>query len=332
MPVVAITHTHSEVPSFYNRRDLDALSEYADVRILGGNDPKQIAPQLVDVDILTGAWGFPRLDAALLAAAPRLRAACYAAGTVKGFATPEAYARGLTITSAWMANAIPVAEATVALITLSRKRWFSWTRTLHKRGAGEWKPFDPFAAPGNFGTTVGLIGLGAIGRLVAERLRSYDVKVLAYDPFARPESATALGIEMVAELAALARRSDVVSLHAADVPANMGMIGAAFFAAMRDETTFINTARGRLVDHDALAQALATRPLYAHLDVTHPEPLPPDSPLWTLPNCWLTPHLAGSMGTELQRLGRFAVQDAIGILRGETPRSAVSQDMLTVMA
>ncbi len=332
MPVVAITHSETEVPRFYSRRDLDALGEWAEVRILGGNDPQLIAPQLADVDILTGAWGFPRLDGALLAAAPRLSAVCYAAGTVKGFATPEAYARGLIVTSAWMANAVPVAEATVALITLARKRWFLWSRTLHDQGLAGYTPFDPLGAPGNFGTTVGLIGLGAIGRLVAERLRAYDVRVIAYDPFARPDVTVALGIELVSDLPTLARRSDVVSLHAPDVPANEGMIGAAFFAAMRDDTVFINTARGRLVDHDALAEALATRPLSAHLDVTHPEPLPADSPLWKLSNCWITPHLAGSMGSELQRMGSYAVQDAIRILRGEPPRSAVSQAMLASMA
>lgn len=187
----------------------------AEVRILGSNDPARVIPQLADVDILSGSWGMPTLSDEVLAAAPRLRAVCYAAGSVKGFATPAAFARGVIITTAMHANAIPVAEVSVAL---------------------------------------------------------------------------------------------------------------------PDGATFINTARGRLVDEVALLAELKAGRISAHLDVTWPEPPAENSELYRLPNCWLTPHRAGSSSREIQRMGRYAIDECLAILGGREPRYRVLESMLATMA
>nr|MBA3687197.1 hypothetical protein [Planctomycetota bacterium] len=181
---------------------------------------------------------------------------------------------------------------------------------------------------GSYGATVGLIALGAIGRRVADLLRPFDVRVIAHDPHA---SAPA-GVEMVG-LDELFRRSDVVSLHAPDIPATEGMIGAAQLRLLRAHATFINTARGRIVRQDELIAVLRERPdLQAVLDVTWPEPPPSDSALHDLPNLLLTPHLAGSQGNEVLRLADWMIEECARFLRGEPLEHAVSAGMLEQMA
>ena len=322
MTVIAITHTASELARFFTDSDLQRLRAAAEVRVLGGQRAA-VLPQLGEVDILLGSWGMLRLDEELLAAAPRLRAVCYAAGTVKGFVTPASYAREVLITTTMHANAVPVAEVTLALITLANKNWFTAQAATRQQSR------HAVAHVGNFGTTVGIIGCGAIARLVLAKLASMELNVLVYDPYARDLPA---GVEHVADLLELARRSDVVSLHAPDIPATHGMCNAAFFTAMRDGATFINTARGKLVDEAALVVELQAGRIYAHLDVTFPEPPVADSPLYRLPNVWLTPHLAGSSSGEIRRMGRLAVDECLSVIAGRAPRFPVTEAMLATMA
>lgn len=328
-PVVAITHKTGELARFFAEEDLARLSHAAELRVLESNSFADIAGRLADVEVLLGSWGMPKLDAELLAAAPRLRAVCYAAGSVKRFVTPESYARGVVVTTAMHANAVPVAEVAVALITLANKSWFQ--AIDRSRAHGRARFYDPDGHPGNFGVSVGLVGFGAIGRLVAGKLRGMDLRVLVHDPHASAEDVRAHGAEP-AGLLDIAGRSDVVSLHAPDIPATAGMIGADFLARMRDGATLINTARGRLVDETALIAELRRGRISAHLDVTFPEPPAADSPLWTLPNCWLTPHRAGSTGNEVRRMGRLAIDECLHVLAGRPVRYAVSEAMLATMA
>ena len=322
MTLVGISHPESELPRYFSPEDLARLQAVADIRILGNDRPAALS-QLGDVDILLGSWGMFRADIELLTAAPRLKAICYAAGSVKNFVTPESFARGVLITTAMHANAIPVAETTTALITLVNKGWFIARERMQVLKA---PPNTPTC--GNFGTVVGLVGFGAIARLVAQKLLTMDIQLLIYDPYAKDLPP---GVESVG-LLELARRAAVISLHAPDIPATHGMCGTEFFAAMRDGATIINTARGRLIDESALIAELRTGRIYAHLDVTHPEPAPPNSPFYTLPNVWLTPHYAGSNGNEIQRLGRYAIDECLEFIAGKPPRYPVTEAMLPTMA
>ena len=346
MPTVVITHPAADFPTYFADDDLARLGAAARVLAVDVRERAAFLAALAEADVLLGSWGMPRLDAELLAAAPRLRAVCYAAGSVKGFATDAAYERGLTITTAMHANAVPVAEVTVALITLANKNWFRCQDLIRAHGRAGFDACrdnfnNPSCAnqtlsepphPGNFGSTVGLVGFGAIARLVLERLRSMDLRVLVYDPYAPAEAVRAAGGEPVADLLDLARRSAVVSVHAPDVPATAGMFNAAFFAALPDGASFINTARGRLVDEAALIAALRGGRIQAFLDVTHPEPPEAGSELYRLPTCWLTPHRAGSSAGEIRRLGRLAIDDCLAVLAGREPRYPVRRDQLATMA
>lgn len=279
-------------------------------------------------ELIFASWGMPRMDAEFLRCFPVLRAVFYAAGSVKCFTTDESWTRDIPITSAYAANAVPVAEFTVAQIVLAAKN--AWPMSRRMWEARAYPSRD--SVPGLFGVTVGLISLGAIGRLVAERLRAFDVNVLAYDPFLSPDAATALGITLVA-LDELFARSLVVSCHTPSLPETRRLLKAGHFHSLPPGGTFINTARGAVVDEEGLIQVLRARPdLTALLDVTEPEPPLPDSPLYTLPNVFLTPHIAGSTGTECQRMGQYMVEELDRFLAGEPLRYRITRQQAEIMA
>jgi phosphoglycerate dehydrogenase-like enzyme len=283
---------------------------------------------LADVDVILSGWGMAVLDETLLAAAPRLKAVFYGAGSIRYFTTDAMWDRGIVVTSAYAANAVPVAEFTSAAIVMSLKRvWF------HAQAVREARTFAVRSrVPGAYDSTVGLIGLGTIGRMVAQRLQAYDMQVLAYDPYVAPADAAQLGVELCS-LDGLFARAHVVSLHAPWLPETVGMITGAHLASMQPNATFINTARGALVREDEMMAVLAQRPdLYALLDVTYPEPPAPESPLYSFPNVVLTPHIAGSLDSECQRMGRAMVKELARFLKDEPLLWAVNRAQAQLMA
>ncbi|WP_435747528.1 hydroxyacid dehydrogenase [Microbacterium sp. PMB16] len=276
---------------------------------------------IADTEILLTSWGAPRLDAALLDRMPRLRAVVHAAGSVQGLVSDELWERDIIVTSAADANAVPVAEYTFASIILSFKRAFVHIRTPSEVRA--WGDLVASSQYGSVGRTVGIVGFSRIGRRVVQMLRQLDdVRILVADPFVSPESVLAAGAELV-PLEAMLGQVDVLSLHAPALPETHHMIGRSQLAALRDGATVINTARGWILDHDALFGECATGRLDAVLDVTDPDPLPADSLLRELPNVALTPHIAGSMGTEARRLADSALDDVETLLRGGSPSQVI---------
>jgi len=262
---------------------------------------------LREVDVLITGWGSPVIDAAVLADAPRLRLIAHAAGTVKGHVTRAVWESGVQVTTAAQANAGPVADYTLAFILLAGKRAFAAARAL--AGAqGDFSKARLRTDVGNYGTTVGIIGASRVGRLVLERLRPFKHEVLLATPELSAHQAAELGATLV-PLDELMRRSTIVSLHAPVLDSTRGMIGARQLKAMPDGATFINTARGALVDHDALREETISGRIDAILDVTDPEPLPTGDRLYDLPNVIITPHIAGSMGNEVSEMGDYAVRE-----------------------
>lgn len=272
-------------------------------------------------EVLFTGWGSPRLDEDLLCGAPKLRAVFHAAGSVRDLVSPELWARGIVVCSAWRINAQPVAEFALAEIILALKHAPFRSRRMH---AERRKP-DGFVSPGAAGSVVGLVGLGAIGRRVRELLRALDVHVLAHDPVVGVEEAERLGVESVG-LDDLFRRSDAVSLHLPALEATRGLVGEAVLRSMKTGATLINTSRGSVIDEKTLVDVLTERDdLFALLDVTDPDPPAPDSPLYCLPNVWLTPHIAGSVGRECLRMGDAMVAEARRFFRGEPLRHQLTR-------
>lgn len=271
---------------------------------------------LAETEILVTGWGCPMLTPEVLRAAPRLRCIAHAAGTVKFIIDPSAYARGIRVTHAAAANAVPVAEYTLAAILFANKRAFE-LRDLYRADPTRRSSYEVMDGPiGNFRRTVGLVGASRIGRRVAAMLGGFDFTLLITDPFVEPGDPVAAQAELV-ELDVLMARSDVVSVHAPLLPSTRAMIGARQFRLMRNGAVFINTARGAVVDEGALLSELQTGRIQAVIDVTDPEIPPADSPFFSLPNVFLTPHIAGAVGTERTRLGLIAVAEVERFVRGE---------------
>ncbi|MGW0497233.1 hydroxyacid dehydrogenase [Streptomyces sp. NPDC003007] len=316
------------VPQVFPPGVLARLRESVDV------DPDLVAqdftePRVLDAlartEILVTGWGCPRLDTAVLDAAPRLRAVLHSAGSVKSFATHALRERGVTVSSAAAANALPVAEYTLAMILLAGKGVLAARDRLRtSRTSTGWGVIPGI---GNYGRRVGVIGASRIGRRVLDLLRPFDLRPALTDPYVDERQAAELGVPLL-PLDELLRTSGIVTVHAPETPETHHMIGRRELALMPDGAVLINTARGALVDHDALVAELRAGRLTAILDVTDPEPLPADSPLYDLPGAFVTPHLAGSQGNELARLGLTVAQEAERLLAGEEPAHGVDWAVL----
>ncbi|MCT2591475.1 hydroxyacid dehydrogenase [Streptomyces sp. N2-109] len=270
---------------------------------------------LADAEVLITGWGCAPLTAEVLDTMPRLRAVLHSAGSVKAHVTSACWERGLLVSSAAVANALPVAEFTLGAMLLAGKDVFR----IRARYAAEHRlpETGETASLGNYRRRVGIIGASRTGRRVLELLRPFDFETAVHDPRLSAPDAAALGVRRL-PLDELVASSDILSVHAPDLPSTRRLLDARRLALMPDGATLINTARGALVDTDALTAELSSGRLSALLDVTDPEPLPPGSPLYGLPNVTLTPHLAGALGNELERLGA-AVADEAECLRAGRP-------------
>lgn len=258
-----------------------------------------------------------------------LKAVFYAGGTVKEFAEPL-HDRNLTLVSAWAANAVPVAEFTLAQILLALKLGWPHVRQLAAHPGPEgWKWME---VRGVYGASVGIISLGMIGAKVIELLRPFSVNVQAFDPLVGEETMAQMGVKKM-ELTELFANSDVISVHAPLLKETEGMITGQLIATMKSNATFINTARGGLVRETEMIDVLHARPdLTAILDVTAVEPLPSDSPLYQMKNVILTPHIAGAMGDEVLRLSDLMIEEFHTWRSGRSPRYAIKREALSRIA
>jgi phosphoglycerate dehydrogenase-like enzyme len=277
---------------------------------------------LAAVDVLITGWGCPWIGAAELAAMPRLRAVVHAAGTVKDHVSPDVWSRGILVTTAAEANAYPVAEYTLAAILLAGKGVPELARGYSANPGGSAASRPDI---GNYQRTVGIVGASRVGRRVIELLGPFDFTVLLYDPYPADDDHVFTRATRVT-LDELFRRSSIVSVHAPLLPETTNLVGSRQFDLMSPGSVLINTARGAIVDHDALVRAVRAKGVRAILDVTVPEPLPAGHPLRGLPGVILTPHVAGSLGNELGRLGESAVRELELLAAGRPPRYPVRQE------
>ncbi len=276
-------------------------------------------------------WGMPAFTCEEIAThLPHLRAVFYAAGSVQGFAAPFLES-GVRVFSAWGANAIPVAEYTVAQIILANKGFYGAARLAsngHYRDASAY--FGRF--PGNYGATVGILGAGMIGKLVIRMLRPYNVHVKVFDPFLPPAVAEELGVTLCS-LEEIFSTCETISNHLANHSQTVGILHYDLFSRMKTNATFLNTGRGAQVVEADLVRALTECPdRTAVLDVTHPEPPAEDHPFHALPNVILTPHMAGSAGEEVRRMGVYMLDEYRAFAADAPTRYEVTSAMLATMA
>ena len=287
------------------------------------------AAALAEAEILITGWGMPTVDADALARMPRLRAILHSAGTVRHLITEAAWERGLLVTSAAQANAQPVAEFTLAAVIFAAKDAFALRERYRAEHACP--PPEQTAALGGYRRRLGVIGASRVGRRLLDLVRPLDLEVAVSDPYLGPAQAAELGARLL-DLDELLATSDIVSLHAPDLPATRHLLDRRRLGLIRDGAFFINTARGGIVDERALTEELVRGRISAILDVTEAEPLPADSPLYRLPNVFLTPHIAGSLGNERARLGAAVVAELERFRAGTEPLHPVRRTDLARIA
>lgn len=310
----------------YPAEELVRASEHAEILNPQGELPAQLWPS---VDVILGGWGMPVLDAEFLRKAPNLRAVFYAAGSVRGFMTPEAWARRLAVTTAAQANSETTAEFTLSLVLFSLKHGWHFVRNPRVAWRDAHSHRD---IPGLYGSRIGLVSFGRVARRLADLLRHLPVEVVGWDPVQPDEVLLGHGVRPC-DLATLFRTSHVVSLHVPWLPETENLVGHDLLDSMQPGATLVNTSRGAVLDEDALVRILGRRPeLTAVLDVTREEPPAADSPLYELPNVVLTPHIAGAYGPECQRLGACAVDEMLRYAQGEPLRHALSREEAALLA
>ena len=331
MKAIYLCGSAESIANVYGARQREALADLVELdEGVYTLDEARKSPEAREAEVIFSTWGMPRVEREEIPALfPKLRAVFYAAGSVQGFAEPF-IAQGVKVFSAWQANAVPVAEYTVAQMELASKGYFrlqQLTRTSRAVAREEMERY-----PGMYDITIGLLGLGAIGALVAERLKGFDCRVLAYDPFASDEKLARLGAER-ATMEEIFATCDIVSNHLANRPETQGIIKRGHILSMRDYSTFINTGRGPQLDEADLLELLRTKPtVTALLDVLTDEERLNANPLNAQPNCFITPHIAGSMGNEVRRMADYMAQECARWRRGEELPYEVTAEMLRTMA
>ncbi|GGN01976.1 D-3-phosphoglycerate dehydrogenase [Actinoplanes campanulatus] len=297
---------------------LDVLAEDFEVRHVDGTDRAALTEALADADavIIRSAT---RIDAPILAAGQRLRVVARAGVGLDNVDVPAATARGVLVVNAPTSNIVSAAEQAVALLLAVARHTAAASAALK---AGAWRR-STYTGVEVQGKTVGVVGLGRIGVLFAQRMAAFGVRLVAYDPYVQPARAAQLGVRLVT-LEELLRESDFVSVHLPRTPETVGLIGEKELALVKPGVRIVNAARGGLVDERALAEALADgRVAGAGLDVFETEPLT-SSPLFALDNVVVTPHL-GASTVEAQDKAGLAVARSVRLaLRGEFVPDAVN--------
>lgn len=278
---------------------------------------EQHVDKLQDLEVIFSTWGMPALSEQQIDRLPALKAVFYAAGATDGFARPFLN-RNKIVVSAWLANAIPVAEFCVGQILLSCKGYFR--NTMDCRDPRKWPDGTAFRGKGVFEETVALIGAGSIAMKTKELLAPFSLNVIVIP--SREEKRTV-------SLEEAFRTSYIVSNHLPNRHDNIGVINAAHFRLMPYGATFINTGRGAQVNEQDLITVMRERPdLTALLDVANPEPPLPDSELYTVPNIQLSSHIAGSINSEVVRMADYAIEDFIRWEKNEPLKYQISENML----
>ena len=293
-----------------------------------GMPPREELLELVsDAEVIITSWGCPAMDRAILDRAPALKLVVHAAGTVKGIVTPELVKRGIRVSSANEALGRGVAETALGLTIVSLK--YIWQLAKDTR-EGEWRK-NWSKVRDLYNVTIGVIGAGKAGRHYIKLLQNFHVNILAYDPTLTQAELRALGAEKV-ELETLLRESDVVSIHAPSIPETYRMINGERLRLMKDNAVLINTARGALIDEEALVAELSKGRLWACLDVTDPEPPAPDHPFRSLPNVILLPHIAGVVNNGLHRVADYTIEEVRRYREGTALDGEVELSRLHVLA
>lgn len=295
--------------------------------------PGELPPTATELDaLLSGADGAltiltEKIDATLLDRHPGLKVVSNLAVGFDNIDVPAATARSVAICNTPGVLTETTADFAFTLLATAARRVVEGVNYVRQ---GKWLTWSPTLLLGRdlYGSTIGIVGFGRIGKEMAKRARGFDMAILAYDSYHDEEAARELGVTFV-ELDELLRRSDFVTLHCALTAETRNLISDREFGLMKREAILINAARGPVVDTVALTRALREGAIFgAALDVTDPEPLPADHPLIGMDNCLVVPHIASASVDTRDRMAVLAAENALAVLRGTEPPHCVNPEVL----
>jgi phosphoglycerate dehydrogenase-like enzyme len=268
--------------------------------------PAWISRFIGQAEILLTGWGTPPLSDSIIHNAPNLKAIVHSAGSVKTLIPPSVFERKIAVTNARHALARGVAETTLGLIIASAKMIVPLSRQVQQGG---WftEPFKSWTKE-LYELKVGVIAASEVGKQLLRLLENFEVHRLVYDPYTDEKTIESFGAWKVG-LNDLCSTCDVIAVCAPSTPETYHLLGRDQFKLMKDGVRLINTARGAIIDEEALAESLRAGRLYAMLDVTDPEPPAAESILRTSPYVTLTPHIAGHAANGKKRQGKLVVDE-----------------------
>jgi D-3-phosphoglycerate dehydrogenase len=297
---------------------IDVLAHDFDVRHVDGTDRPALLAALAEADAVL-VRSATQIDGEAIAAAPRLKVVARAGVGLDNVEVAAATARGVMVVNAPTSNIVSAAEQAVALLLAVARNTASASTALK---AGEWKR-SKYTGVEIQGKTVGVVGLGRIGVLFAQRIAAFGTRLIAYDPYVQPARAAQLGVRLVG-LEELLQESDFISIHLPKTPETIGLIGAKELAMVKPGVRIVNAARGGLIDEQALADAIAEgRVAGAGIDVFAKEPCTA-SPLFAFDSVVATPHLGASTAEAQDKAGLAVARSVKLALQGEFVPDAVN--------
>lgn len=308
----------------------EALRKLGDLRIYDRetfDDEEYVLEFLRDSDIIITTWGSPHISDKMLEVCPNLIAHVHAAGSVKGVINENYASRGIRVTSAAKELSRGVAETALGAAIAACKGMFTLSKQTRE---GLWR--DNYDIITDFyGIKIGVISAGMAGRAFINLLKNFVVDILVYDPTLSAEQIAELGGEK-REFEDLLRESDVISIHAPNIPATDNMFNAGNVHLIKDDAVVINTARANVIDEPAFVEELKKNRFTAIIDVMNQEPPALDHPYRSLPNVILLPHIAGAANNGCTRMATYAVEEVERLVRGEKMDSEIDLSKLSILA
>ena len=324
---IAFTLDTKYFKKLFTAKAVEELSKIAEISVNEGEPTVENVKRVIkDADIAITSWGNTTLDKEILDECPNLKFVMHAAGSVKPIVSDDLWSRGIRVCASTKPLGEGVAETTLGFAIAACKNFFELNDIIHNGG------YEKINVKELYEINIGVISAGFVGRHFIKLLQNFGVNVMLYDPFVTEERANEMGCTK-ATLEEVLRAADVLSIHAPSIPETNHMINKDTLAMMKKDAILINTARGSVVDENALYEHMKAGNLkYACLDVYDPEPILPENPLRTLKNVIMTPHIAGLAANGQLRIGAHCVEEIKRYLKNEVLTCEVSEDMLKNMA
>ena len=337
-PRILCIPTESHLQRVFRKETLERLRSRFDVAFNEkGRDytSEEVADEIKGFDGLITGWGSPPLTEPVFENADRLKIIAHSAGSIRYILPRDVVQRyvlprKICVCNAVKAIAYNVAESTIGLLIMTSHRFLDHANSIREKPV--WRdPEIPWNVQTLNGSTVGIVAASTVGREVIRLLQPFDVEILVYDPYLSEWEAGRLNVKKTT-LEDLFRRSDFVTVHAPVTKETVRMINERHLKLMRDGAVLVNTSRGKVIDHEALLKECKTGRILVALDVTDPEPLPPDSPFRRLKNVIITPHISGAGYYGYFKIGEMTLRALEDYFAGKKVENEVNLDKYDILA